>query len=131
VIRKRHAAEPASVHAGDSILPREPLIYESIVRVQQIVHAAVFADRARDEHLRFRNEPFQQAVVVGRVFCRVDDHFIHAAQVKPLRGEIVDQRVSGARIGQHPLHLFFEVLRLAELVVLGQGQQAIVGDAAP
>ena len=61
----------------------------------------------------------------------MDHHFVDAAQIQPLRGEIVHERLGRARIGQHPPHLLFEDRRLGELPALGQVEQALVGNAAP
>ena len=56
VIGKCHAPEAAAVDAGDSVVAREPFVDESVIGVQQIVHAAILANRAADEHFRFRLE---------------------------------------------------------------------------
>ena len=61
----------------------------------------------------------------------MDDHLADAAQVQPLRGEIVDERAGGAGVGQHAPHLLFENRRTGELSALGEVEQALVGNAAP
>ncbi len=131
VIRQRDAPELAAVNSGNAVLASQPLIHERVVGVQQIVHAAVFLNRARHEHLRLGHERVQQAVVVGRILGRVDHHFIHAPQIQPLRGEVIHEGAHRARIGQHAPDFFIEVLRLAEFVVLGESQQTVVRNAAP
>ena len=78
----------------------------------------------------FWNACSETFVVVG-ILDRVDDHVLDLAQIQPLRGEIIHQRFVGARIGQHAAHFFFQSLRIAQLFVFRQGQQAIVWDAAP
>ena len=54
----------------------------------------------------------------------------HVADVQPLAGEVVDQRLR-ARVGQHPLHLPLQHVRVAQLPRDGQIQQLVVRDAAP
>ena len=41
----------------------------------------------------------------------MDHHLVDAAQIQPLRGEIVHERIGGAGIGQHPPHLLFQDCR--------------------
>ena len=131
VVRKRHAPEAAAVNSRNPVMPRQPFVDERVVRVQQIEHAAILAQRAGDEQLRLLLERLQQALVVVGIAVRIDHHFLDAPQIQPLGGEIVDQRVGGARVGQHAPHFLFEGRRIRELSALGQRQQAIVGDAAP
>ena len=89
-------------------MPRQPFVDERIVGVQQIGDAAILAQRAGHEHLGFLLERLQQALVIVGIAIRIDHHFLDAAQVQPLRGEIVHQRVGGARVGQHAPHFLFQ-----------------------
>ena len=73
----------------------------------------------------------KQTLVIEGILGRIDHHFLDPAQIQPLGGEIVHQRVGGARVGQHAPHFFLERCGLGELSVFRQGQQMIVGDAAP
>ena len=116
---------------GNSVVPGQPLVDERVVGVEQLDDAAIVAERARHEELGFALERLQQALVVGRISIRIDDHLGHAAQVQPLRGEAVHEGAGGSRIGQHPPHFPFEDRRTSELFAFGQVEQPLVGHAAP
>ena len=51
-------------------------------------------------------------------------------QVEPLAGEVLDERVR-ARVVEHAPHLLAQRRGLVELVVDGEREQLVVGDAAP
>jgi hypothetical protein len=53
------------------------------------------------------------------------------SQIQPLGGEIVDERIDGAPVGQHPPHFLLEHRRARQLSALRQAEQPLVGDAAP
>ena len=53
VIRKRDATEAAAVDAGNAVMPRQPFVDERVVGVQEIHDAAILADRARRQTVRF------------------------------------------------------------------------------
>ena len=89
-IGQRHAPEPASVDAGNAVVARELLVDEGVVGVQKLEHAPIVAKRAADEELGFTLEGIHQREVVVRIPLGIDDHFGDAAQVQPLRGEIID-----------------------------------------
>ncbi len=112
-------------------MPREPFVDKRIVGAQEIDDAAILADRAADEQLRFTLEGLQQAEVVVGIPILIDDHFLDAAQIQPLRGEIVDERIARARIAQHPPHLTRERRRIRQLPALRQREQPIIRDTAP
>ena len=92
-VGQRHAPEAAAVNAGDAVVPRELLVDERVVGIEQLEDAAILAQRAADEQLRLALERVHQREVVIRIALGIDDDFGHAAQVQPLRGEIVDERV--------------------------------------
>ena len=53
VLRQTHAAETVSTHSGHPVVAREAFVDERVVGVEKITNAAVFADDAFKEHLRF------------------------------------------------------------------------------
>ena len=131
-VGQRDAAEAAAVDARESVVPRQPLVDERVVGAQQIrarcdPRAACCATNSSVSCLKASSRLSSKS----RIEIRMDDHFVDAPQVQPLRGEVVDERVGGARIGQHPPHLLLEHRRLGQLAALGQVEQALVGNAAP
>ena len=117
-LTKRDAPEPAAVHAGNAVMPREPFVDERVVGADEIQHAAIFTERARQKQPRLLFEGLQQAVVEVRIRIGIDDDLADAAEVQPLGGEVVDERARGARVGQHAPHLLLERRRLRQLAVL-------------
>ena len=77
---------------GNAVVARQPLVDERVVGAQQIEHAAILAQRAGDEQLGLLLERLEQAVVEVRIDVRMHDDLVDAAQVQPLRGEVVDER---------------------------------------
>ena len=112
-------------------MPREPFVDERVVGADQIQHAAILAQRARQKQPRLLFEGLQQAVVEVRIRIGIDDDLADAAEVQPLGGEVVDERARGARVGQHAPHLLLERRRLRQLAALRGVEQRIVGDAVP
>ena len=94
--------QPAAVDAGDAVVLREPLVDERVVGVEQLVHAAVAAQGAGHEELGLVAERLEQRFVVVGIDDRVDDDLGDPAQVQPLGGEVVHQRIGGAGVGEHP-----------------------------
>ena len=60
---ERHPAELASVYIRDAVVPRQPLVDESVIGAQQIQDAAILAQLALDEQLRLLLERLAQVVV--------------------------------------------------------------------
>ncbi len=108
-------------------MARQPFVHERVVGVEQVDHASVFADDAFEQHLSFAAERLPQVLVEilrGRLHVR------EIAQVEPLAGKIVRQRLR-LRIGEHPLHLLLEDLGIVELPLGGDIEQLVVRNAAP
>ena len=61
--RQRHAAELRAVDVRDSVVLRQPLVDERVVRLQQIEDAAVFLDDAGEEQFGLALERVAQVVV--------------------------------------------------------------------
>ena len=112
-------------------MPGELLVDERIVRVEELEHAAILAQRAADKQLGLALERLHQREVVIRITLRIDHDLGHAAEIQPLRGEVVDERFARARIGEHALDLLLEHLLIAQLPSLGERQELVVGDAGP
>ena len=75
-------------------------------------------------------ERLADVVVEVREQQQVRRDLVQVAQLQPLTGERVHQRV-GARIGDHAPHLRFEHARRAQPAGDRQVQQLVVGNAAP
>ena len=54
----------------------------------------------------------------------------HVADVQPLAGEVVHERLR-ALVREHPLHLLLQHRRVAERLLHGKRQQLVVRNAAP
>jgi hypothetical protein len=105
----------------------EPLIDEGVVGVEQIDEAAIVADDRIKHHFRFAAERAAQ------VFIEVPGvglHVLQLAEIEPLAGEVLDERV-GALVSDHPLHLLRERLRIAQPALRRHLTQFLVRDAAP
>ena len=129
-IGHRHAPEARAVDAGDAVVAREPLVDERVVGIEQIEREPVLADDAREEQLGFPAERLAHVVVEVREQQQVRRDLVQIAQLQPLAGERVHQRV-GARIGDHAPHLRLEHARRAQPAGDRQVQQLVVRDAAP
>ena len=105
----------------------EALVDEGVIRIQQIDHAAVLADDAVEEHLRFAPERLPKIVVEIVGFW---PGVLQFAQVKPLPGESFSKG-GRSRIRQHSARLVRKHPGIVQFVLLRQLQQFIVGNAAP
>ena len=130
-IRQGHAPEPASVDPRHAVVEREALVQVGVVRVQQLDDAPVGADRAADEQFGLLAERLEQGFVEVGIDLRIDLHFRNAPQIEPLRREVLDQRLDGARIGQHPANLFLQHVPVREPPLVGQPEEGLVREAAP
>src|SRR5580704_4962128 len=108
----------------------QPLVHESIVGVQQIEHAAVFALDAVDEQFQFTPKSNAQAGVEIRINKWIWIDGIEVAQLQPFSPEVGDQ---GSRpfTREHSPDLLFEHLRVCELALLGYTKQLGIGNRAP
>ena len=126
----RHSPELAPVDVGDAVVPRQPLVDERVVGVQEIHDAAVFAHDAVEEERRLFLHRLPKVVVeIGEGF-QIRNGVLEIAQVQPLLGEVGDQRLR-SRVCQHPLDLLFEHGGIFQLALARERQQLVVGKAAP
>ena len=126
----RDAAELVAVNALDPVVLGQALIDEGVIRVQQIDDAAILAQLAFDQQLGFLLERLAQVLVEVGKGRRIRLYRWDIAQEQPLAGEVLHQRLR-ARIGQHAPDLALQNGRVAELAALGNGEQLVVGNAAP
>ena len=57
--------------------------------------------------------------------------FADPAQIQPLGGKVIDQRIGGARVGEHPPHFPLQHGRRGQPTLLGKIEQPLVRNAAP
>ena len=124
-IRHRHAPEARAVDPADAVVPRQPLVDERVVGIQQIERAAVLAHDAREQQLGFAAQRLADVVVEVGEQQHVRRDLVQVAQLQPLTGERVHQRV-GARIRDHAPHLRVEHAGRAQPAGDRQVQQVIV-----
>ena len=127
---ERDAPELAAVDVRDAVVLRQPLVDERVVRVQQIDDAAIFADDAVEEQLDFAPHRLPQRIVEVGIDQRQRARALQAAQVQPLAGEVLRQRL-GPRILQHAADLPLEHDRILEPALARERDQLIVGAGAP
>ena len=109
---------------------REPLVDERVVRIQQIEHAAIFADEAVEEQFRLALHRAGERLVVLRVQQVVGEDLIEILQTQPLRCKPRRQRFR-SRIGEHPLDLLLETRRGPQRTLGRRLDQFGVGNGVP
>ena len=108
--------------SGNAVVPREPLVHEREVGVEQIDDAAVFADDRPEQQLGFALERLPQvAVEIRRIGPRRSSVPAGAAT-----GRRSCRPALGARVGQHPPHLLFEHRRILQRAARRRVQQLVV-----
>ena len=130
VVGDLNPAEMRAADVGDTVVLREPLVDERVVRGQQIEHASIFAENAACDELRFTAEALAEVLVEILISLRIGEYGRQVPEKQPLADEIRDERV-GARIRQHPADLLFQDFRIAKLAAAGHFEQLVVRDAAP
>ena len=66
VLGERHTAEETAFDVGNPVMPREPLVHECVIRIEQIDDAAVLAQDALEEQLHLALEAMPEiAVEIG------------------------------------------------------------------
>ena len=126
-VGQRDAPEAAPADVGDPVVPREPLVDEREVGVDQIQDAAILADDGLEQQFRLAPEGVAE-VAVELLRCR--RHVVELPQLQPLSGQIVDER-RGRGIRQHAPRLLLEHRGIGEPALCRQPQQLLVRDAAP
>src|SRR5262249_56594723 len=119
-----------TVYTLDAVMPREPFIHERVIGIQQIQHASVLTNDAGKQQFRFAAERLSDVVVEVWEHQKIRCDLVQIAQLQPLSGEFVQQRV-GAFIRDHSADLRFEHTRLTQAAGGGESQQLVVGEAAP
>ena len=84
---------------------------------------------AKNSSVSLLHRRAQRLVEVGK-HALVGRGDFQVAQLQPLAGEVLDQRLR-LGVGQHPLDLPLEVVALAQRAAPGQREQLVVGHAAP
>ena len=107
-VRKRDPPRAAAVHTRDPVKPRQAFVHVRVVRAQQLHDRTIVAQSTGDEHLCLLLERFQETLIEIRILERIGELLREEAQVQPLSRKALYERVDGARIRQHPSHLFFE-----------------------
>src|SRR5262249_31343455 len=124
------AAELRAVDATNAVVLGQPLIKESVVRVQQLEYAAVLAQDAFEKQFGLAPERLPQALVKNGEDVRVGRDAFEISEVQPLPAEVADEGLR-ARIVEHPADLLLQDKRTLQLSMFGLIQQLIVGDATP
>ena len=91
---QRHALEFRARHAGDPVVLRQRFVQESEIRVQDPQQTQVFPHNGPKETRCFLAHGGQQLAIAARELLRIEHHVIQAAQLQPLAGEILDERLS-------------------------------------
>ena len=124
-------AEMAAVNARNSVMTRQLLVQESLIRGQQIDDTTVFFKLRVQKELSFGDESGAQIIVEPGELGAIGVQQPNVARLEPIREEILDQRSTRARVGEHPRDLLLEDSRLVEFPADCEIEQSIVGDAAP
>src|SRR5579863_8596042 len=88
-----HAAEAATVDAGDAVMPRQTLVEERVIRREQFHRGAILAQDALEEHLGFALHGLAEVVVEIGELIRVRIQAANIPEVQPLSREIAYQRL--------------------------------------
>src|SRR5690606_21070556 len=120
-------AEVVPVYTAYPVVFRQALIEEAVVGGQEFAQRPISRHDVAGQQARFLDEGVTQVVVEGITFRRQRFQF---TQAQPLAEEVVDQRL-GPRIGEHAPDFRLQYGRLEQAAVVGQLQQAVVGNAAP
>src|ERR1019366_5141500 len=130
-IAERDSPEVTSVDVRNSVMPRQLLVDESLIRREQTDDAAVFFQLRVEKQLDLFHESSAQIVVEPGKLGALRIQQPHIANLQPFCKEIPHQRATGARIGEQARDLLLENRRLAQFPADRQVEKRIVGDAAP
>src|SRR5262245_49657278 len=108
----------------------QPLIQESVVRVQQIEEAAVLVQNALNKEFGLAAERLPQSLVEVWEDVGVRRDGLKISEVQPLPAEVADEGLR-ARVVEHPAGLLSQDELVFQFALLGQIQQLVVRDAAP
>ena len=107
---------------------REPAVDEGVIRVEEFQHAAIFLHDGLEEQLRLALHRGAQRFIEVRERLLVRRDQFHVAQLEPLPGEVVHERMR-PRILEHTPHLRLEIR--AKRAARGLGEERVVRQAAP
>ena len=106
-IGHRHAAEARAVDAADAVVPRQPLVDERVVGVEQVERGRFSRTMLAKSSSVSRRNAWRTLSSKSGEQQDVRRDLVQVAQLQPLPGERVHQRV-GARVGDHAPHLRLE-----------------------
>ena len=118
------------MNVENAVVFREPLVDEGVVRRHQIEHWTVAAHDAFEEQFGLALERLPQVVVEIREQPVIRVRGSQIAQVQPLIGKALHQRVR-PRVDEHSTHLLLQDRRIFQLAASRRIEQRIVGNAAP
>ncbi|HEY7389962.1 MAG TPA: hypothetical protein VH640_15705 [Bryobacteraceae bacterium] len=108
----------------------EAFVQEGVIGSEQIDYAAVFADDAFGEQVRFSEKGLAEVVIEIGEDLLIGRGGLQIPQIEPLAEEVLDERV-GAAIGEHAPDLLLQHGWFVELAGGGKVEELVIGDAAP
>jgi hypothetical protein len=130
LVLQRDPAERVAEHALDTVVIREALVDERVVRPDEVEHARVLEQHRPQKQLGLVQHVAAQVVVERREDARVGRLRVDEPQLEPLLGKVRYERI-GPRVGQQPLNLRFEHLRITEPACDSFFAQPVVRNAVP
>ena len=118
VVRERDAAEPGADDVGDAVVLRQSLVDERVVGRQQLEQAPILLHQMVKEELGLPSHRLLELLVEVGVGAHVRMQPVEVGQPKPLGREPCGKRL-GTRVGQHPVDLPREDIRLRESPLVG------------
>src|ERR1019366_5636445 len=98
---------------------------------EQIDNAAVLFQLRVEKHIDLVQKIETQIVVEPRKLRALRIQQIHITRQQPLREEVIDQRLTRARVGQHARDLLVEDRRFLKSPANCQIEKGVVRNAAP
>src|SRR5580692_3828600 len=111
-------------------MPRQPFVEERIVRAQQLRQWAILAYLILKKKLGLASHGFAQRWVEVRESPSIRCSRVNIAHLKPLLDEVV-QETRQPPVREHAVNLLLNDDWIAELPLLGEPQQFLIGDASP
>ena len=130
VPRQRHLAKLPTLHAGDAVVLRQPAVEHREVGGDEVGQAQVVLQDFVEEQFRLPDHRHLQHVVELGVEDVAGLRGVDVAQAEPLADEVLGEG-RRLRMLEQALDLLAERVRLAQLLLLGQAEQFLVGHRAP
>ena len=111
-------------------MPRQSLVQECVVGTQQIEKAAILAQHAFEEEVRFSGKRGPEVFIEVWKRRRVGQDHLDVAQIQPLADEIGYERLC-AEIRQHARDLSLQHGALFQSTALTQIEKLVIGAATP